>query len=57
MSKDNCSLGCDVVTGALGRVGVNRSMLVTLALLPFAWGGVVWLAEAVRSLWGLVASV
>ena len=53
----SCSWGTDVLTSALGRVGVNRSMLVTLALLPFAWEGVSWFADAIRSLWDLVAGV
>ena len=54
----NCSLTCgsDVVANVLGRVGVNRSCLITLALVPFAWNGVVWVADAVESLWGLVTS-
>jgi len=56
-SKTECTWGCDVLTGSLAKVGINRIMLVTLALLPFAWGGVAWLAEAVRSLWDLVAGV
>ena len=46
-------VGCesDVVTNTLGKVGICRSMLITLALLPYAWGGVVWVADAVQSLW------
>ncbi len=32
-------------------------MLITLALLPFAWDGVNWVAGAVRELWNLIASV
>ena len=41
---DSCPvMGCggDVVTKALGKIGVNRSMMITLALVPFAWRGVV----------------
>ncbi len=52
--KDSCPVvGCggDAVTNTLCKVGINRSMLITLALLPFAWNGVVWVAEAVQSLW------
>jgi len=41
----------DVVTKALGKVGVCRSMMITLALLPYSWNGVVWVADAVHSLW------
>ena len=49
--------GNDIVASTLGRVGVTRSLLVTLALLPFAWEGVNWVAGAVRELWNLIASV
>jgi len=57
-NSEKCCVGnSDVVTNTLGRVGINRSLLVTLALLPFAWEGVNWVAGAVRELWNLVASV
>ena len=57
-NSEKCCVGnSDVVTNTLGRVGINRSLLVTLALLPFAWEGVNWVAGAVRQLWDLVASV
>jgi len=51
------STGTDVVATTLGKIGVNRSLLVTLALIPFAWEGVNWVAGAVRELWNLIASV
>ena len=51
------SCGTDVVTNALGKVGVCRSMLITLALLPFAWNGVTWVGSAVRELWELIQGV
>ena len=59
MTKKECPMGgCeDVVSKTLCRVGITRSMLVTLALVPFAWEGVNWVASAVRELWGLIASV
>jgi len=57
MANNSCDWGNDVVTNTLGRVGVNRSLLVTLALLPWAWNGVSWLADAVRALWDLIAGV
>ncbi len=41
----------DVVSKALSKVGICRSMLITLALVPFAWEGVVWGASAVKSVW------
>ncbi len=41
----------DVVTRTLGKIGVCRSMMITLALLPFSWAGVVWVAASVKSLW------
>ena len=52
-SSDKCcsSLGDDCITRTLGKVGINRSMLVTLALGPFAWKGVVWFGTAVNDLW------
>ena len=58
-SKGNCPTSCgnDVVTKALGKVGVCRSMLITLALLPFAWNGVTWVGGAVRELWELIQGV
>ena len=58
MSKSNvCGTDCsDVVTKTLCRVGVNRSMMITLALVPFAWDGVVWCGQAIESLWSLVTS-
>ena len=53
--KEECPVtdGCDkdIVTRAFGKVGVCRSMLITLALLPFAWDGVLWGAEVIRFLW------
>ena len=55
MSKQECSN--DMLSSMMCKMGVTRSMLITLALLPFAWDGVTWVASAVRSLWNLVASV
>ena len=55
-TKESCCTG-DVVASTLGKVGINRSLLITLALLPFAWNGVNWVAGAVRELWNLIASV
>ncbi len=51
--KESCpAMGCnDIVSRTLGKVGVCRSMLITLALLPYAWNGVVWVADALHSLW------
>lgn len=58
MATKNCSTECgtDVVTKTLAKVGVCRSMMITLALVPFAWDGVVWCGHAVNSLWGLITS-
>jgi len=57
-SKSNCCWsGSDVVDSTLSKVGITRSLLVTLALLPFAWEGVNWIAGAVRTLWSWVSSV
>jgi len=57
MAKCTDSCETDVVTNALGKVGVCRQMLITLALLPFAWNGVTWIGGAVRELWGLIQGV
>lgn len=35
----------------LCKVGVNRSCLVTLALIPFAWEGVLWFRDAIATVW------
>jgi len=50
-SKECCSGGDDCVTRTLGKVGINRSMLITLALVPFSWKGVVWFGTAIHDLW------
>ncbi len=58
-TKKDCPVaGCggDVVSNALGKIGVTRSCLITLALVPFAWDGVVWVGQALQSLWGLVTN-
>jgi hypothetical protein len=57
MAKCTDSCGTDVVTNALGKIGVCRSMLITLALVPYAWNGVTWVGGAVRELWGLIQGV
>ena len=51
-------VGCgnDVVTNTLRKVGICRSLLITTALLPFSWNGVVWGADAVQSLWNAATS-
>lgn len=53
-----CPMACgtDPIARCLCKVGVNRSTLITLALLPFAWNGVLWVAEAVTSLWNAATS-
>jgi len=57
---ENCpAKGCcekDYVGKALCKVGVTRSCLITLALVPFAWEGVIWAAQAVESLWSLATN-
>lgn len=55
----NCETKCckeDVVTRVLTKFGVCRSMLITLALVPFAWEGVVLGASAVKSVWDAVTT-
>jgi hypothetical protein len=55
-NKEVCCSSSDVVSTTLGRIGVSRSMLITLALIPFAWDGIVWCGQAVNSLWALVTN-
>lgn len=63
MSKNASSEGCptsnwgctDVVTHWLGKIGVSRSLMVTLALLPFTWNGVVLVKDGVVYAWNAVA--
>ena len=43
--------GNDVVTRNLSKVGISRCMLITLALLPYSWSGVVWVGHALQDLW------
>lgn len=45
------SCGSDFVATLLSKVGITRSLLITLALLPFAWKGVNLLASGVTSVW------
>ncbi len=46
--------GCDFLSSLLAKVGVTRSLLITLALLPFAWKGVNLLAGGLASVWHTV---
>ena len=39
--------GNDFAIRWLGKVGVNRSLLITLALVPFAWDGILWFRDAI----------
>ena len=48
--------GCDVVSCWLGKVGVTRSLLITLGLLPFAWNGVALLANGVVGVWNFATT-
>jgi hypothetical protein len=48
--------GCDKVACLLSKVGISRSLLVTLALLPFAWGGVLLAKNLVVGVWGLLTT-
>lgn len=48
--------GKDVVQNWLGKIGITRSLLVTLALVPFAWEGVLWFRDAVATIWDSVTT-
>ena len=45
--------GCsnDVVGSWLGKIGITRSCLISLALVPFAWDGVLWFRDAIATVW------
>tara|TARA_Y100000592_G_scaffold22900_1_gene35507 strand:- start:697 stop:918 length:222 start_codon:yes stop_codon:yes gene_type:complete len=58
-TKEKCDVahcGEDCITRGLKKVGICRSMLITLALIPFAWEGVAWVAGAINALWGLATN-
>jgi len=52
-----CSASNDFLSTFLGRVGITRSLLWTLTLIPFAWNGVVWVGQSFEALWDLVTQV
>ena len=61
MSKTTgtCPTACcgqDFVGKWLGKVGITRSCLVSLALIPFAWEGVLWFRDAIATVWDAAAS-
>lgn len=43
--------GCDKLSCLLSKVGVTRSLLITLAVIPFAWKGVVLCATGLEAIW------
>ena len=57
-TKNDCPMsGCgDVVSKGFCKVGVTRSMMITLALIPFAWDGVIWFRDAIATVWDAVTS-
>ena len=57
--ESNCPFsgdGNDFASRWLGKVGVNRSLLFTLALVPFAWDGVLWFRDAIAWVWDSVTT-
>ena len=50
--------GCstDIIGKTLKKFGVCRSTLITLALSPFAWDGVIWFRDAIATVWDAVTS-
>ena len=48
--------GNDFASRWLGKVGVNRSLLITLALVPFAWDGILWFRDAISWAWDSVTT-
>ena len=58
-STGDCPVnGCgkDILGKWLGKIGINRSMLITLALVPFAWEGVLWFRDAIATIWDAVTT-
>jgi len=57
-TKDCPVSGCgnDVVGKFFGKFGVTRSTLVSLALVPFAWDGVLWCRDAISAVWTAVTA-
>ena len=47
----------DFVRCSLCKIGVTRSVLISLALVPFAWDGVVWFKDAIHWAWETVSSL
>ena len=47
--------GCDKLSCLLSKVGINRSLLITLALLPFAWSGAAFVVNAVVGAWNALS--
>lgn len=56
-NTESCPVSCgsDRLSCLLGKVGVSRSLLVTLALLPFALGGVSVIKDVVVFAWNFVS--
>lgn len=48
--------GCDQVSCLLGKVGINRSLLITLSLLPFAWNGAAFVVNAIVGAWNALSA-
>jgi len=60
MSKTgNCPVvGCgdDFVTRFLDKIGATRSALVSLALVPFAFEGILWFRDAIAWAWDTITA-
>ena len=52
---NGCATG-DIIGKTLKKFGVCRSTLITLALIPFAWDGVIWFRDAIATVWDGVTS-
>jgi hypothetical protein len=52
MSKKEC---CSFLDRWLWKAGITRSLLITLALLPFSSAGVVWIKNVIVQVWTLIA--
>lgn len=56
--KNSCPVtgGCDKLSCLLSKIGITRSLMITLALLPFAWQGVNFVAEALTAAWHILTT-
>ena len=55
-TDSSCCNQTDCFSTLLGKVGVNRSLLVTLALVPFSFNGARFIVDFCVSAWNAITS-